>query len=82
MTQYLLRGNIEGNGTQVNLAVRVDARDDEEYSGSTGATFEQTTQTEDNRTLIFLNHLQCYQYFFFSSDVALIKSINSFREDC
>ena len=32
--KYLLWGNVEGNGPQVNALVRIDARDDKEDSGT------------------------------------------------
>lgn len=54
---YLLRWDIEGNGTKINFAVSVDTRDDKEDTGTTSATFEQATQAENNGSFVFLHHL-------------------------
>ena len=54
---YLLRWDIERDGTKINFAVSVDARNDKEDTGSPGSTFEQTTQAENNGSFVFLYHL-------------------------
>lgn len=54
---YLLRWDIERDGTKINFAVSVDARNDKEDTGSPGSTFEQTTQAENNGSFVFLHHL-------------------------
>lgn len=50
--------NIEGHSSEVDLPVGVDARDDEEDARALGTPFEQTTQAEDDRSLVLLNNLR------------------------
>ena len=45
------------DGTQIHLAVGIDARDDEEYSRTTSTALQQTAQTENDSSFIFLHHL-------------------------
>jgi len=54
---YLLRWDIEGDGTKINFAVSIDARNDEEDTGTSSSAFEQTTQAENNGSFVFLYHL-------------------------
>ena len=53
----LLRGNVEGERPHVDLLVGVDAGDDEEDPGAPGPAAEQSTESEDDDTFVFLNHL-------------------------
>ncbi len=53
----LLRWHVKGDCPEVDLPVRVDARDDEEDAGTLGAALAQPTQSEYHRTLILLHHL-------------------------
>ena len=57
---YLLRWDIEGDGTKINLAVSVDTRDDKENTGAAGTAFEQATQAENNGPFVFLHHLAAW----------------------
>jgi hypothetical protein len=52
-----LRRDIEGDGTQIDLAIRIDTGHDEEDTRTAGATFEQATQAEDDGSFVFLHHL-------------------------
>ncbi len=54
---YLLRWDIEGDGTKINFAVSIDAGNDEEDTGTSSSAFEQTTQAENNSSFVFLYHL-------------------------
>lgn len=53
-----MRRHIEGHSSKVDLPVGVDARDDEEDTGTLGASLEETTEAEDDRSLVLLHHLQ------------------------
>ena len=55
--QDFLRRHVEGYGTQVDLGESVDARDDEEQTGSARAAFDQATQTEYDSSFVFLHNL-------------------------
>lgn len=57
LVAYLLRWDVERDGTKINFAVSIDARNDEEDAGTSGSAFEQTTQAENNGSLVLLNHL-------------------------
>jgi hypothetical protein len=52
-----LRWHIERDGTQIHFAVRIDARDNEENSRTTGTTLQQAPQTENDSSFIFLHYL-------------------------
>ena len=54
----LLRRDIERDRPEVDLPVGVDARDDEEDPGALGAALAQTTEAEDDGTLVLLDHLE------------------------
>lgn len=56
-TAYLLRRDIEGDGTKIDFTISVNARDDEEDAGTAGAAFEQATETENDGPFVFLHHL-------------------------
>ena len=58
--ENLLRGNIKTDCPEVHFLVGVNTRQDEEYPGSLGASSSQPAQTEDDRPLILLNHLNKY----------------------
>ena len=51
---HLLRRNIVGLSSHVNLLVMVHTRNDEEHSGTPGSALEQTTKSEDDSSLILL----------------------------
>ena len=57
LVAYLLRWDIERDGTKINFAVSIDARNDKEDAGASGSAFEQTTQAENNGSFVFLYHL-------------------------
>ena len=54
---YLLGRHVERDGSQVYLAVRVDAGHDEEDARTAGAALQQPTEAEDDGPLVFLHHL-------------------------
>ena len=55
---YLLRRDIERYCPQVDLPVCVDAGDDEEYPWPFCSTLSETTETEDDGTLVLLDNLE------------------------
>ncbi len=54
---YLLRRDVKGDCSEVDLLVGVDARHHEEEAGALGAARSQSTQAENDGPLVFLNHL-------------------------
>uniref|UniRef100_A0A8W7PA53 Uncharacterized protein n=1 Tax=Anopheles coluzzii TaxID=1518534 RepID=A0A8W7PA53_ANOCL len=56
--QHLLRRHIERHGTQVDLAVVVDAGQHEEHAGPAGPTGPQPAEPKDDRPLVLLHHLE------------------------
>lgn len=57
MRAYFLRRYIEWNRSQIDFAIIIDARYDEENSRTASVSFTKTTQTEYYRSLVFLNDL-------------------------
>lgn len=55
---HFLRGDVKRHGTQVHLAVRVDAGQHKEDTRTSSPSCAQSTQPEDDGPLIFLHHLQ------------------------
>ncbi len=60
LVAYLLRRDVERDGTEINFAVSIDTRNDEEDTGASGSAFEQTTQAENNGSFVFLYHLAAW----------------------
>ena len=54
---YLLWGNIKTDRPEVHLPVVVHTGNDEEYPGSLRSSFPQSSQSEDDGSLVFLHHL-------------------------
>ena len=54
MFYNLLRRNIVGCGSHVDLLVNIKAGDDEEYSGTSGTALYQSPQSEDHGSLVLL----------------------------
>lgn len=54
---YLLGRNVEGDCSQVDLAVGVDAGNYEKYTRAAGAALQQTTKPEYNNSLVLLHNL-------------------------
>ncbi len=55
---YLLWRNVKRHCSKVHFLVRVYAGHDEEQSGSLGAARSESTQSEDDGSLVLLNDLQ------------------------
>lgn len=53
-----MRWDVERDGAQVHLTICVYARKNKEKTGTTRATFDQTTQAEDNGPFVFLDDLR------------------------
>ena len=51
---HLLRWDLVGHGSHVDLLEDVDTGDDEEDPGTSGSSCEQATKTEDHCSLVFL----------------------------
>jgi hypothetical protein len=54
---YLLRRNIEGDGSKVYFGVSVDAGNDEEDTGTSRSSGHQSTQSEYDGSFVLLYHL-------------------------
>ena len=54
---YLLWGNIKTDRPEVHLPVVVHTGNHEEYPGSLSASFPQPAQSEDDGSLVLLDHL-------------------------
>ena len=54
---YLLWGNIKTDRPEVHLPVVVHTGNDEEYPGALSASFPQPAQSEDDGSLVLLDHL-------------------------
>ena len=59
----LLRRNIKADCSQIHLLVMINARKNKKYSRSFSTAFTQSSQSEDDCSLIFLNNLS-WKYFF------------------
>ena len=53
-TFYLLRRNIVGLSSHIDLLIMVNTRYDEEHSRTSCSTLEKSTKTEDDSSLVFL----------------------------
>ena len=53
---YLLRRNIVGCRSHVDLLVNIQAGDDEEDPGTPGSALDQSAQSEDDGSLVLLDH--------------------------
>ena len=51
---YLLRRNVVGGSSHVDLLVNIQARDDEEHSRAPGTALYQSPQSEDDGSLVLL----------------------------
>ena len=58
LTAHLLRRDVKGDCPEVDLAIGVDARDDEEDARPLGAALAQPAQPEDHRPLVLLDNLK------------------------
>lgn len=54
---YFLWRHIKGHSSQINFTVIIDARYNEENSGTSSISFTQPTQTKYNGTFVLLHHL-------------------------
>ena len=57
---YLLWGNIKTDRPEVHLPVVVHTGNDEEYPGSLSSSFPQPAQSEDDGSLVLLDHLDTH----------------------
>ena len=57
ISYYLLWGNIKRHSSEVNLLVRVYAREDEEDARTFSSSRPESTKSEDYCSLILLHHL-------------------------
>ena len=55
--RYFLRWDLECFGSHVNLLVHVNTRDDEEYPGAPGPPRQEAAESEDDGSLVLLDHL-------------------------
>ena len=55
--ENLLWWNVIGLSPQVNLLINVNTRDDEEHPGTPGFSSQHSAQSEDDRSLVLLDHL-------------------------
>ena len=53
---YLLWGNIEISDSQINFLININTGDNEEDTGTSGSSWEQSTKSEDDGPLILLLH--------------------------
>ena len=60
---YLLRRNVVGGSSHVDLLVNIKAGDDEENSRTSGTALYQSPQSEDHGSLILLNNLHAAKVF-------------------
>ena len=56
-SENLLWWDVIGLGPQVNLLIDVNAGDDEEHPGTSGFPSQHSAQSEDDRSLVLLDHL-------------------------
>ena len=56
-SENLLWWDVIGLGPQVNLLIDVNTGDDEEHPGSSGFPSQHSAQSEDDRSLVLLDHL-------------------------
>lgn len=54
---YFLWWNIKGNSTKINFRVSVDTWYNKKNTRSTGSASDETTEPEDDRTLVLLDNL-------------------------
>ena len=59
---YLLRRHVEGDRPQINLAVGVNAGNDEEDAGPLGSPLQQSPQSEDDCPFVLLDNLWQKQF--------------------
>ena len=55
--ENLLWWDVIGLSPQVNLLINVNTRDDEEHPGTPGFSSQHSAQSEDDRSLVLLDHL-------------------------